>query len=70
MALSDSTPTIHVDCHRAPVVQGCDFRPYGGEIEGSIPDALGLFFVVSDSHRGKRENVSKKRSQMSLFVVS
>ena len=30
-----------------------------GEIECSIPDASGFFFVVSDSHRGRRENVSK-----------
>ena len=25
---------------RAPVVKGSDYRPWGGELEGSIPDAL------------------------------
>ena len=25
-----------------------------------MPDALGFFFVVSDSHRGKRENVERE----------
>ena len=58
------------DSRRAPVVYGSDCRPHGGEIEGSIPDALVFFFVVSDSNRGKRENVSKQRIQLRLFVVS
>ena len=44
--------------------------PLGGKNEGSIPVVLGFFFVVFDSHRGKRESVSKQRSQLSLFVVS
>ena len=29
-----------------------------------------FFFVVFDSHRGKRESASKQRSQLSLFDVS
>ena len=42
--------------------------PLGGKNEGSIPVVCDFFFVVVDSHRGKRESVSKHHSQLSLFV--
>ena len=58
--------------HMPPRPGGVDARrrPLGGKSEGSIPVVLGFFFVVFDSHRGKRESVSKRRSQLSLAVVS
>lgn len=56
--------------HFKYILSPCNCRHLGGENENSIPDALDFLSVIPYSHCGKRENVSKQSSRLSLFDLS